>query len=357
MAENNDTEELNKLSCSDFYKTYHGHTPGNLERVYKHIRPQKQEIFWLAGDSSLDNKHWLFTRDKSHTSSYFDPSYTANAINGYETFLSPPRMVKDVSYWVNFELKEREADAACINTAIEESTLGNREAGFLRAQDRFIRDHITENDTLIVSVGGNDIALRPHPFTIFNILVLQRCVPQFIINCCFCSCVLQCTCWDYPCPACVSCLPCCCLGCPPGVGYFVDMFKNRVARYVRHLVGKKKPKRVVICMIYFLDETPGGSWADSVLGALGYNTNPSKLQDMIKHVFKAATAQIRIPGTEVIAYPLFKDLDGKSREDYDSRVEPSVAGGRKMGKGLVEAIFGSVSENSDVKSEPQSLIY
>jgi len=345
MTETSETGEEKKLSCRDFYETYHGHTLQNLERVYGHLKPQKEEIIWLAGDSSLDNKHWLFTSDKTRTASYFDPSYTAAAINGYETLLSPPQMVKDVAFWINLELQKRgDNNAACINTAIEESTLGNREFGTLRGQDRFIRDHISENDTLIVSVGGNDIALRPHPFTIFNILVLQRCIPHFLINCCFCSSVCQCTCVDYPCPACVSCLPCCCLGCPPGVGYFVDMFKNRVARYIKNLIGKKKPKRVVICMIYFLDETPGGSWADPVLGALGYNTNPSKLQDMIRRIFNAATDQIHIPGTEVIAYPLFQDLDGKSSEDYDSRVEPSVLGGRKMAKGLVEAVLGKDGE-------------
>ena len=30
-------------------------------------------------------------------------------------------------------------------------------------------------------------------------------------------------------------------------------------------------------MLYFLDEQPGGSWADGTLQALGYDTNPDKL--------------------------------------------------------------------------------
>eukprot|EP00964_Phaeocystis_antarctica_P075395 scaffold46517_cov50-Phaeocystis_antarctica.AAC.1 len=29
------------------------------------------------------------------------------------------------------------------------------------AQDQFVRDHIEATDTLVVSVGGNDVALRP----------------------------------------------------------------------------------------------------------------------------------------------------------------------------------------------------
>lgn len=31
-------------------------------------------------------------------------------------------------------------------------------------------------------------------------------------------------------------------------------------------------------MLYFLDEKPGNGWADGTLRALGYNSNPGKLQ-------------------------------------------------------------------------------
>ena len=31
-------------------------------------------------------------------------------------------------------------------------------------------------------------------------------------------------------------------------------------------------------MLYFLDEKPGDGWADGTLRALGYNSNPGKLQ-------------------------------------------------------------------------------
>ena len=43
-------------------------------------------------------------------------------------------------------------------------------------------------------------------------------------------------------------------GWPLGFPYMVDLFKNRVGNYVRRLTSKTKPKRVVICMIYHLDE-------------------------------------------------------------------------------------------------------
>ena len=40
-----------------------------------------------------------------------------------------------------------------------------------------------------------------------------------------------------------------------------------------------KPRRVVVCTIYFLDQQPNGSWADRVLGLLGYDSNPEKLKE------------------------------------------------------------------------------
>jgi hypothetical protein len=40
------------------------------------------------------------------------------------------------------------------------------------AQDAFIRDHITRDDVLIVSVGGNDIALSPTLRTAVNMLLV-----------------------------------------------------------------------------------------------------------------------------------------------------------------------------------------
>ena len=97
-------------------------------------------------------------------------------------------------------------------------------------------------------------------------------------------------------------------------------------------------------MIYFLDERPGGSWADRVLATLGYDTNPEKLQTIIKQVFRLATQRINIPGTEVVAYPLFKVLDGKNTDDYDHRVEPSVLGGHKMGEALYRELFQAMPD-------------
>jgi len=91
-------------------------------------------------------------------------------------------------------------------------------------------------------------------------------------------------------------------------------------------------------MIYFLDET-GSSWADQALRALDYDNNPGRLQEAIRVVFRLATQRIRIRGTEVVAFPLFNILDGRSTEDYVSRVEPSPSGGKKIATALMDAIL------------------
>eukprot|EP01046_Picozoa_sp_COSAG06_P114202 COSAG06_NODE_60988_length_269_cov_0.605882_1_plen_50_part_01 len=50
------------------------------------------------------------------------------------------------------------------------------------------------------------------------------------------------------------------------------MFKNRVGNYTRRLVSETKPQKVIICMIYYLDEKSTGSWADCALKCLCYDT-------------------------------------------------------------------------------------
>merc|ERR1712194_619274 len=181
--------------------------------------------------------------------------------------------------------------------------------------DHFIHDHITPEDYLVVSIGGNDIALRPSACTIANMLTMVRCTSKS----CFRS--LFGFVW------------------PPGIGYFVDLFGNAVQNYVLRVLGDKRPKKVLVCMIYFLDEQ-GTSWADRTLDALDYNENPGRLQEAIRVVFRLATQRISIPGTEVIAFPLFDVLDGKDSTDYVSRVEPSPSGGEKMAKALMTTLLG-----------------
>jgi hypothetical protein len=246
------------ISADSYYSTYHGHETNHLLIILEHMRSTSgKSIIFLAGDSSLDNKYWFNNRSA--------------ALNGYEQILRPPHMKLDVCYWLNAECVKREKSSSlcCVNSAIEATSLNSRAMCTLLEQDAFIRDNITPNDVLIVSVGGNDIALAPLLFTIINISILSCCTPMCCMEKCACACPPSCP-ID---PGCLCCgLPGCLTGTlcgfPLGLGYFVDLFKNRVEAYVRRMVSKSKPKKLIICMIYYLDEKGGGSWADGALSAL-----------------------------------------------------------------------------------------
>lgn len=61
-------------------------------------------------------------------------------------------------------------------------------------------------------------------------------------------------------------------------------------------------------MLYFLDEKPGNGWADGTLRALGYNSNPGKLQAVAGLCRKCAV------GTRTTKFPeslTLNFLDGK----------------------------------------------
>jgi hypothetical protein len=111
------------------------------------------------------------------------------------------------------------------------------------------------------------------------------------------------------------------------MGYLVHLFGTRVQRYIEKLTAKTKPKKILVCMYYYLDETITPSWAGLALGCLGYNRSPQNLQTLIRRAFVEATSKIEIPGCEVVPVPLFNVLDGKDSRDYVARVEPSSQGG------------------------------
>ena len=182
-----------------------------------------------AGDSSLDNKFWLSN------------SSCRDGVHGYEQYLQPNRVKPDVAYHINQQLlKHNKSDYICINAAVEESALIDRTNDLL-PQDRFIRNHITENDMLVVSLGGNDIALKPSISTIFNMLLLTNFNYTTTIE-------------NSP-------------GNAWGMSYFTHMFSTGVQSYIEKLLkDRPKPGKIVVCMIYYPDEKETGSWADRTLG-------------------------------------------------------------------------------------------
>ena len=137
------------VDASRYYNEYHGHPYDQLSTVVRSLRTQGKRLVWLAGDSSLDNKYWF---SEAHP-----------AVNGYEHILRPPEMKADVCYWLNKQAAETHGGPplACVNTALEATALNDRSRGQLWMSDKLIRDNIGSEDVLIVSVGGNDVALQP----------------------------------------------------------------------------------------------------------------------------------------------------------------------------------------------------
>jgi hypothetical protein len=261
--------------------------------------------------------YWTYTGDKHDSRQLYEPSFTAPATCQYKDILQPARSVQDVAYHLNHELEAGSSSGssnslayAAINTAVEESTLQDRSNGKLLPQDSFLRDHITEDDVLVVSVGANDIALRPSWSTIFYMTTLIFSPNSWIEK-----------------------------GYAPGLNYFVRMFGDSVSQYIERLTSKRVPKKILVCMIYLPDHTPQESWANPILARLGYNSNPGKLELIIRRVYELGTCKIRVPGTSVIPIPLFEVLNGKDTKDYIQRVEPSVQGGRKMAKLFLQHIL------------------
>eukprot|EP00536_Pseudo-nitzschia_multiseries_P008520 jgi/Psemu1/287856/fgenesh1_pg.216_\ len=330
------------INGSRFYGEYHGHPVRDLELLLPALRESSESLIWTAGDSSLDNKYW-----------FQDPR---PAVGAYQRVLEPPaRMNADVTYWLNHIAQQRQRNQAqegqpsqlrstrmaTINAAVEASTVNERTRR-LRSQDIFLRDNLRPEDTLVVSIGGNDIAMMPMPCTICSILSLVH-MP---ISCLESS---SCVCASPPCDEhCCGCGPVamtsCACACPPCLGYTTHLFGTRVQKYIEKLTAKTMPKRILVCMIYYPDETATPSWAGPALRSLGYDQNPETLQYLIRRTFVEATLKIRIrschrsASTDVIPVPLFNVLDGKTREDYVARVEPSSRGGRKMAEYLLDII-------------------
>lgn len=343
------TTARRKIPAKYFYREFRGHRVDHLERLLPHLRASSDALIWTAGDSSLDNKYWF--------------NETVPAVPGaYESVLQPPRSKPDVTYWLNHLLHDAAFNYtnntnntnstgstgqgpdpptqtqrprwSAINAAVEASTL-NARTFVLRSQDIFLRDNIQADDVLIVSIGGNDIALAPSPCTIVSMLGLMLCMPAICIE-------KGCICGTVPIDdCCCGCGPSfcsCACACPPCLGYFRHLFGTRIEAYIRALTAKTKPSKILVCMIYYPDEKISANWAERALRALGYNRDPAKLQTLIRKVFQDVLSTIRIPGSQVIPVPLFHVLNGKNTEDYVARVEPSPSGGRKMAEFLLSFV-------------------
>ena len=66
---------------------------------------------------------------------------------------------------------------------MEESTIGGRRQKLL-PQDLFVRENVKPDDIVVISLGGNDIALRPTCCTAVNMVTLLCCSTTSCIQRC-----------------------------------------------------------------------------------------------------------------------------------------------------------------------------
>ena len=320
-----------------YYERYQGHPMPLLSRVHDEMRRVEGEgndgakaeqdggerpTIFLAGDSTLDNKHWLFPYYDQSAACFLGDvkrkTFTATAVNGFDRVLQPPAMVQDVTFWLNHELAERDSKYFALNTSVEASTLTERvggcqlccvpTCGHLLPQDEYIRDNITEKDVLLVSMGGNDVALAPSIFTAL-FMFLMMITPWFLL---------------FP--------------CHPAIMYFLYLFRVNGVRYIKKVTSVTMPHKIGVCMLYNLDEANVSSWANATLGCLCYSCFPSMLQYRINLIYRYGISRIKLRGTTIVPIRLCEALDGKDTQDYCERVEPSIIGGRKMARLILEKL-------------------
>lgn len=316
---------MSKINTKDFYSKFDGHKIIDLNNIIGPLRSYNEQnknrsVIFLAGDSSLDNKHWPFNDPIEKLLCNKQP------INGYESVLEGDNCVPDVAYQINQTLIENELnnEYVCINTAIEATKLEQRfdmdSKVRLLEQDQFICDNITNDDILIVSVSGNDLALGPTAEIVED---MRKYVKAFEDknykeqNDLFGE-----------------------------TGIFYGLFVNKMSEYIKKLCSKKNPKKVIICMIYFVSISffknlgSGWHWAKKTIDIFKYTSNPDILKSFIKKCHELIKINYLInSGINIFeSCPLYEVLNELDNTLYLSGVEPSIIGGKLMAERFVDQI-------------------
>jgi len=248
-----------RISSKRYYETYRGHPIDNLAKVLTYFKTLDKPLMYLAGDSSLDNKYW-----------FLELPQRVKPVNGYETILEEGAQIPpDVAYQVNNLASTQGIHIACINAAVEESSLTSRMNGTkLLPQDEFIRDNITEKDILVISVGGNDIALSNE-----NLMKIEPLLtatetelndPTTITDAVRQNKISE------------------------ALTFLDSIFKTSVETYIQNLCSIHRPHKILVCMVYYPDVNNVHTWAN-FLERIGYTSNPRPLQQIIAIMFQRAT--------------------------------------------------------------------
>lgn len=279
-----------RIRSDSFYSEYHGHSIDDLEVIHDRLRSYGKKVVWLVGDSSLDNKHWLFP--DGGWSKTFPNNLCADACNGYERFLNPPKSIQDVCYHLNSLLP---SNYAAINCAIEERAVSDG----ISAHDTFVRNHMQDGDVVIISLGGNDLVLKSSLLTKLWLGALLYVVPNWF---------------------------------GLGLGH---IFKEGIEERLRYICGMRKPSLIIPCSIYYPCMI-GKGWANHFLEL----TRPERVHALIDACHEQYTSKITLgdDSIPIRSVALAYVLDPHDSNDYCQQVEPSIQGGRKMAEAFMREI-------------------
>lgn len=107
-----------------------------------------------------------------------------------------------------------------------------------------------------------------------------------------------------------------CNGTAWGLTHFQNLFHNKLEKYIGKLTDKIKPKKIMVCMLYYPDLNQTGGWADMTLWA---------------------SAVSKISNVETLKW--YDVLDGTDTHDYVERAEPSSKGSIKMANHLFKKLL------------------
>lgn len=291
-----------------FYDPYYGHPLKILNFLKQEFEEKQFNFIYFLGDSTLDNKHWV--RNKPQKSL---PLFEKNL----------EYMLPDISFFMNKKLYENNEKYICLNFAVEENHLKNRNNSTnnnlipLNGWEDYVSSNLTENDILIVSIGGNDLALK------LNIpIILNLCLSLFLSDD-----LLRKN--------------------PYLIYYILDIYKNYLKQFLLDIIKYKKPKMIVLCGVYFPCIDYQDSWCKNILNIMKYNV-PSyrkNIHCVLEMLFEEGLKSLNsenipeLEGIEIKYIPLYKVLNCEDKEDYVAGVEPSVQGGEKMAEAFYNSIF------------------
>lgn len=269
------------LSSKEYYATEKGHSAENVRKVHKGLLDFGYERFvFLVGSSTLDNKNYV-----SNSMSYYP-------VSGYEKVLTDS-CLPDICFYMNYFLKVDGNRQSCINCAIEDSDITER-LSELYGQDAFIRDNISEEDTLVISVGFDEFTSQR---TQFNMRMLLRVSEQDFSD-------------RSPCYL-----------------HFKSIVCERLEMYIKEVTSKKIPKCVIICMGYYPCDATSKCNNPCCLKCIVYDKNPEGIKHLMKVIFEDAITKIAIPKVRIKFLSLYDVIDNKDEKLYTNCIYPSQEGG------------------------------